>query len=89
MLLGKWFEADKDDPLDADGFAFFDIDLQANRLLVVAEARIERSHAHVGIPAVAVVRHDALEVGLELLAREVLLDAPRQPGTLGGRQNRF
>ncbi len=87
MRLGKRLEAGKHDPFDANWLTFLDLDLQANRLLVVAEAGIERPHARVGKPPVAIIGNDALEVGLELFAREVLFRSPREPGALTGRQD--
>ncbi len=79
MRFRKGFEAREHDALDANRFAFLDVDSQPDGLLIVAEARVKRSHPGVRIPAVAIKRDDALEVRLEFLAAEIFPGAPGQP----------
>ncbi len=76
MLFWNRVEARDHDPLDANRFAFLDVDAEAHGFLIVAETDVERTHARIRIAAIFVKGHDPLEVGLEFLAVEVLPRAP-------------
>ena len=62
---------------DEDRLPFVDVDGKVDGVLLVVQLDVERRHLGVGIPAVLVERDDPLQVGVELLAREVVLGRPR------------
>ncbi len=80
VIFRNRVETGQHHPLDADRLAFLDVDLQPDRLLIVAQPHVERFDPGVWEATVPIEGDDALEVCLELLAAEVL---PRSPGTFG------
>ena len=74
--FGKYLEPDELDALHAHRLTFGDANEEIDGGLIVAEFDIERGDPRVGKTAVAVKRHDALDIGLELFAAEIALLAP-------------
>ncbi len=76
------------DPGDQRRLPFRDADDDVDLVLLVIELDVERADARVGIPAVAIERLDAFEVGLERAPIEVGLVAPGQLGAAPGLERR-
>ncbi len=86
---GQRVEPFEHDALDAHRLPFFDVDGDADGGLRVVQLRVERRDPRVREAAVLVERHDALQIRLELLAAEIALRSPGNPGACRCRQDGF
>ena len=87
--FGKYVEPDELDALHAHRLTFGDANEDIDGGLILAEFDIERGHPRVGKSAVAVKRHDAFDIGLELFAAEIVLLAPGDLRTGAGGEHRL